>query len=141
MFGSVLPSYSHYSRHSYGLPASLCYLPAHGFPAHCYGYDGMNLRASAPLLYLPRVIALLSHFDKPDRLNLKTPDLKEPGDKAYLSQSAVNKSTESSASGTPVLDRIGKDLTQKAREGKIAPVVGVERERAIQSVIENLLCK
>lgn len=51
-------------------------------------------------------------------------------------QSMANKGGKNSNTNTPTLDQFGRDLTQMARDGKLDPVIG--REKETQRVIEIL---
>jgi ATP-dependent Clp protease ATP-binding subunit ClpC len=59
-----------------------------------------------------------------------------PGGKEGAATGAVASSSQEAPSGSPVLDQFGRNLTQLARERKLDPVIG--REREIERVMQVL---
>jgi len=72
-----------------------------------------------------------------DGIGLPDEDFEEEEDSAETTNSQTTKTTQKKKeSKTPVLDNFGTDLTLAAKEGKLDPCVG--REREVQRIIEIL---
>lgn len=65
--------------------------------------------------------------DEDDELRDNTPKGGTPSD-SQSQQGTRSKTTVKHGTGTPVLDKFGKDMTKSAEEGKLDPVIGREHE-------------
>lgn len=63
-------------------------------------------------------------------------DSEYAGEQSFGWGNAAQKSEKKSKSGTPALDKYGRDLTQQARNGELDPVVG--RQAEIERVVQIL---
>ena len=94
-------------------------------------FDNDNLKYSAhnEIRYTqPRMGADFANDDDDDDFANDSPQGKSNSDDQSQSRGATNKTTTKNGTGTPVLDKYGKDMTKDADNGKLDPVVGRERE-------------
>lgn len=94
-------------------------------------FDNDNLKYSAhnEIRYTqPRMGADFANDDDDDDFANDSPQGKSNSNDQSQSRGATNKTTTKNGTGTPVLDKYGKDMTKDADNGKLDPVVGRERE-------------
>ena len=103
--------------------------------------NDMNYEDATAILRAPKANSITNGIGLPDE---DEEDYEETGAQNSGNRQAQNgsrqatgvKQEQKAASNTPVLDTFGTDLTQAARDGKLDPCVG--REKEIQRVIEIL---
>ena len=94
-------------------------------------FDNDNLKYSVhnEIRYTqPRMGADFANDDDDDDFANDSPQGKSNSDDQSQSRGATNKTTTKNGTGTPVLDKYGKDITKDADNGKLDPVVGREKE-------------